>query len=57
MCTVLTNAPLPTENRSIIMPKWGECTVRKDICPKGVLHGLRGIWKIISLSKMSIMGS
>lgn len=31
MCTVLTNAPLPTENRPIIMPKCGECTVCKDI--------------------------
>ena len=39
MCTVLTNAPLPTENRPIIMPKCGECTVCKDICPAGVIHG------------------
>jgi len=39
MCTVLTNAPLPIGNRSIIMPKCGECTVCKDICPTGAVHG------------------
>lgn len=39
MCSVLTNAPLPTENRAIIMPKCGECTVCKDICPTSVIHG------------------
>lgn len=39
MCTVLTNAPLPTENKSIIMPKCGSCTVCKDVCPVGVIHG------------------
>lgn len=39
MCTVLTNAPLPTESRPIIMPKCGECTVCKDICPTSVIHG------------------
>ncbi|WP_312105567.1 hypothetical protein [Lachnoclostridium sp.] len=39
MCTVLTNAPLPTENRPIIKPKCGECTICKDICPAGVIHG------------------
>ncbi|MBK1813213.1 epoxyqueuosine reductase [Clostridium sp. YIM B02505] len=39
LCTVLTNAPLPTENRKLIMPKCGECTVCKDICPSSVIHG------------------
>ncbi|MFT8315591.1 MAG: hypothetical protein ABF633_15280 [Clostridium sp.] len=39
MCSVLTNAQLPTENRPIIMPKCGECTVCKDICPVGAIHG------------------
>jgi epoxyqueuosine reductase QueG len=39
MCTVLTNAPLPNENRPIIMPKCGECTVCKDICPTSAIHG------------------
>ncbi|MBU3178866.1 epoxyqueuosine reductase [Clostridium estertheticum] len=43
MCTILTNAPLPIENRSIIMPKCGECTVCKDICPTGAIHG--STWK------------
>lgn len=41
MCTVLTNAPLQTENRPIIMPKCGECTVCKDICPAGAIHGCK----------------
>ena len=44
MCSVLTNAPLPTENKPIIMPKCGECTVCKDICPTGVIHG--STWEI-----------
>jgi epoxyqueuosine reductase QueG len=44
MCSVLTNAPLPTENKSIIMPKCGQCTVCKDICPTGVIHG--ATWEI-----------
>jgi epoxyqueuosine reductase QueG len=39
MCTVLTNAPLPIENRPIVMPKCVECTVCKDICPTGAIHG------------------
>lgn len=44
MCSVLTNAPLPTENKPIVMPKCGECTVCKDICPTGVIHG--STWEI-----------
>ena len=44
MCSVLTNAPLPTQNKPIIMPKCRECTVCKDICPAGVIHG--STWKI-----------
>lgn len=43
MCTILTNAPLPTENLSIITPKCGECTVCKDICPANAIHGC--IWE------------
>lgn len=39
MCTVLTNAPLPTENPSIMMPKCGECVVCKKVCPAKVIHG------------------
>lgn len=39
MCTILTNAPIPSENKAIIMPKCGECTVCKDVCPVGVIHG------------------
>ncbi|WP_291549340.1 hypothetical protein [Clostridium sp. HMP27] len=37
--TVLTNAPLPIENRQRVMPKCGSCTVCKDICPANVIHG------------------
>lgn len=37
--TVLTNAPLPIENRQMVMPKCGSCTVCKDICPANVIHG------------------
>jgi epoxyqueuosine reductase len=44
MCSVLTNAPLPTGNKPIIMPRCGKCTVCKDICPTGVIHG--STWKI-----------
>lgn len=44
MCSILTNAPLPTENKPIIMPKCGECSVCKDICPAGVIHGTT--WEI-----------
>lgn len=43
MCTVLTNAPLPVENREMLMPKCGGCTVCKDICPANVIHGTT--WK------------
>lgn len=39
MCTILTNAPLPTENKPALMPKCGDCTICKDICPVAVLHG------------------
>lgn len=39
LCTVLTNAPLPANNSPIINPKCGKCTICKDICPTGVIHG------------------
>lgn len=39
MCSVLTDAPLPAENKPLVMPKCGECTVCRDICPTGVIHG------------------
>ncbi|CAH2213483.1 4Fe-4S dicluster domain-containing protein [Tepidibacter aestuarii] len=44
MCSVLTNAPFLTENRPIMMPKCGECTVCKDICPTGAIYG--SIWQM-----------
>lgn len=44
MCSVLTNAALPTQNKPIIMPKCGECTACKDICPAKVIHGSK--WEV-----------
>lgn len=41
MCTVLTNAPFPTENKSIVMPKCGECTACMDACQVKAIHGSR----------------
>lgn len=43
MCTVLTNAPLPIENKPMIISKCGDCTICKDICPTSAIHGT--IWK------------
>ena len=43
MSTVLTNAPLSVENRPIIMPNCGTCTICKDICPTGAIHG--SLWE------------
>jgi len=43
MCSVLTNAPFLTKNKPIIMPECGGCTVCKDICPEGAIHG--AIWE------------
>lgn len=42
--TVLTNAPLPAENKQVIMPECGKCTVCKDACQVEALHG--SIWEI-----------
>lgn len=39
MCSILTNAPLPTQNKSIRMPKCGGCNICKNICPAKVIHG------------------
>jgi len=39
MCTVLTDALLPTENKPIVISKCGECTVCRDICPTDVIRG------------------
>ncbi|MDD7794430.1 epoxyqueuosine reductase [Clostridium sp. 'White wine YQ'] len=39
MCSVLIDVPLPIEKTEIIMPKCGECTICKDICPAKVIHG------------------
>lgn len=39
MCSILTNAPLPTQNKQIRMPKCRGCNVCKNICPAKVIHG------------------
>lgn len=39
MSTVLTNAPLPAQNKKVITPKCGECTVCQNICPVNAIHG------------------
>lgn len=39
MCTVLTNAPLPTATNAEVRPKCGNCTICKDVCPTGALTG------------------
>ena len=39
MCTVLTNAPIETENTSIIASKCGECEACINICPTKAIHG------------------
>lgn len=41
MCTVLTNAPLPTQNKPILRSKCGECNICMDICPTKVIHGIK----------------
>lgn len=44
MCSVLTNAPLPTQNKPIIQSICGECNICKDICPAKVIHGSK--WEV-----------
>jgi epoxyqueuosine reductase QueG len=44
MCSVLTNAPLPTKNKPIIQSICGECNICKDICPAKVIHGSK--WEV-----------
>lgn len=41
MCSILTNAPLPTQNKPIIQSNCAECSVCKDTCPAKVIHGLK----------------
>lgn len=44
MCSVLTNAPFPTQNRPILMPRCGECNICKEICPAKVIRGSK--WEV-----------
>lgn len=39
MCTVLTDAPVPADNKPMLKPVCGQCTVCQDVCPAGVIHG------------------
>lgn len=41
ICSVLTNAPLPTQNYPIISSKCGACHICMDICPAKVLYGTK----------------
>ena len=41
MCSILTNAQLPVQNKPIVMPKCNECSVCKNVCPAKVIHGCK----------------
>ncbi len=40
MCSVLTNAPLPTPINAEVHPKCGNCTICKDVCAVGAIKGI-----------------
>lgn len=40
ICTVLTDLPLPAENKPVVLPQCGNCMICRDICPAKVLHGV-----------------
>ncbi|MGE5627896.1 MAG: epoxyqueuosine reductase [Solirubrobacterales bacterium] len=44
MSSVLTNIPVSAENKGLIMPECGECTICQDNCPSGAIKGT--IWEI-----------
>lgn len=39
MCTVLTDAPIITENHFLVSSKCGNCDICKTICPKSAIYG------------------
>ena len=39
MCTVLTNAPLPVNNKPMMQQGCGSCTVCMEACPKAAITG------------------
>lgn len=41
MCSILTDAPLSAENRPAVSSQCCGCTICKDICPAGVIHGTK----------------
>lgn len=44
LSTVLTNAPLPTRNKTIITSRCGKCTVCENVCQTKAIHG--STWNI-----------
>ena len=40
MCSVLSNAPLPTSSNPEIHPKCGNCTICKNVCAVGAIEGI-----------------
>jgi epoxyqueuosine reductase len=43
-CTVLTNAPIISENKELMLPQCGSCNVCKTACPKQAISGRN--WEI-----------
>ncbi|WP_167955309.1 4Fe-4S dicluster domain-containing protein [Anaerosporobacter faecicola] len=40
MCSILTDLPLKTDKKEIMMPKCGDCNLCVKVCPAQVLHGI-----------------
>jgi len=39
MCTILTNAPVPTESKPCVSSRCGNCTICLESCPTGAITG------------------
>ena len=53
MCSVLTNAPLPTSTNAEVHPKCGNCTICKDVCAVGAIKGIN--WEKALLATNELM--